>query len=114
MGALPEHYTPLTGQPNKEVPAWIAFDLNPGYDFGQAFSDSAVLSGTRLSLSAQNLFDRDPPVVLLGAARSSMRTTPTSTAAWCRCSFRRSSDRVSTNLCVTRPGWNGFSRAVTN
>ena len=63
------HYlndTPLTGQAVRQVPAWITFDLNLGYDFGQAFSGSAALSGTRLSVSAQNLLDRDPPVVLLG------------------------------------------------
>jgi iron complex outermembrane receptor protein len=63
------HYlnnTPLTGRPVAEVPSWITFDLNLGYDFGQAFGESSVLSGTRFSVSAQNVFDRDPPVVLLG------------------------------------------------
>ena len=63
------HYlnnTPLTGHPVAEVPSWITFDVNLGYDFGQAFSGSSALSGTRLSVSAQNVFDRDPPVVLLG------------------------------------------------
>jgi iron complex outermembrane recepter protein len=46
------------------IDKWTTVDLSVSYDFD---ATSSVLNGLRLSLSAQNLFDRDPPFV----ARSS-------------------------------------------
>ena len=55
---------PLTrdanGNPNgggDKVKALTTFDLNVNYDFG----GSGLLNGTRVSIAARNLFDKDPP-----------------------------------------------------
>ena len=55
--------TPLGGRPNQTVPAWVTFDASVGY---QVSSQSGLrwLRGVRGSISVQNLFDRDPPMVL--------------------------------------------------
>lgn len=55
--------TPIVGRPNQQVPSWTTFDLTLGFDFGR-LSNPGVLRDSAISLSAQNLFDRDPPVVL--------------------------------------------------
>lgn len=49
--------------PNVEVSAQKTFDLFVGYSFEP---DADILGGLQLSLSVQNLFDTDPPVVLNG------------------------------------------------
>ena len=43
--------------------SWTTFDLDLGFDFG-AIYQSGFMQNTRVSLSAQNLFDRTPPLVL--------------------------------------------------
>ena len=50
------------------VPAWVTFDASVTYSFDDL--DWEWAKGTHLQLSAQNLFDRDPPIVLtsLGSA----------------------------------------------
>ena len=54
--------TPIPGRPNQQVPSWTTFDLTLGYDFGR-LSNPGILKGSAISLSALNLFDRDPPLV---------------------------------------------------
>lgn len=46
--------------PNERVRSWTTVDLQLSYDFGER---DDLLTGTRMSLSATNLFDRDPPYV---------------------------------------------------
>ena len=58
--------TPLPGRPNTEVASWTTFDLNLSFDFGK-LSNTGWMNGTVVSLSAQNLFDRNPPLVLTAA-----------------------------------------------
>jgi iron complex outermembrane receptor protein len=48
-------------QPKKQIPAWKTFDAGLFY---QLPKESSWLSGLRLSFNIQNVFDRDPPVVL--------------------------------------------------
>jgi iron complex outermembrane receptor protein len=55
--------TPIVGRPNQQVPSWTTFDLTLGFDFGR-LPNPGWLRDTGVSLSAQNLFARDPPVVL--------------------------------------------------
>ena len=43
--------------PAEPVSSWTTVDVQIGYDLGR------VIAGTRLSLSASNLFDRQPPYV---------------------------------------------------
>lgn len=50
--------------PNQRVRAWNTFDASISYKF----ADEGTLSGLRLTLSAQNLFDKDPPDVINGTA----------------------------------------------
>lgn len=49
--------------PNVEVDSYETFDASIVYDFGDT---AGALSGVSLSLSGQNLFDEEPPVVLNG------------------------------------------------
>ncbi len=56
--------TPIVGRPNQEVPSWTTFDLTLGFDFGR-LPNPGWLRDTGISVSAQNLFARDPPVVLI-------------------------------------------------
>ncbi|MDA8247541.1 MAG: TonB-dependent receptor [Rhodospirillales bacterium] len=58
-----ENDEPLPGRPNTQVASWTTFDLDLGFDFG-AIYQSGFMQNTRVSLSAQNLFDRTPPLVL--------------------------------------------------
>lgn len=57
-----ENNTPIAGQKNARIPAWITFDAGLSY----AFDDTlwSGLNDTRLSVNVQNLFDRAPPTVL--------------------------------------------------
>ncbi|MCR5872496.1 TonB-dependent receptor [Sphingomonas sp. J344] len=50
--------------PNQTVKAWNTFDASISYKF----PDEGTLSGLRLTLSAQNVFDRDPPDVINGTS----------------------------------------------
>ncbi|HTY50064.1 MAG TPA: TonB-dependent receptor [Steroidobacteraceae bacterium] len=58
--------TPITGQPDQEIASWTTFDLNVGFDLGR-LDNPGWLAGTQVSLSAQNLAGRDPPLVLTAA-----------------------------------------------
>jgi iron complex outermembrane receptor protein len=49
--------------PNLKVPGWTTFDLSLGYEFQ---SKSGLLKGFAVNFNVQNLFDKDPPVVLNG------------------------------------------------
>jgi iron complex outermembrane receptor protein len=55
--------TPISGRPNQEVGSWTTFDLNVGFDFSR-LQNPGFLKGSQLSLSAQNLAGREPPLVL--------------------------------------------------
>ena len=50
-------------QPNAEVPAWTTIDAGIAYEFTGA---SGALDGVRASMSIQNVFDEEPPIVLSG------------------------------------------------
>jgi iron complex outermembrane receptor protein len=54
-------------QPVSQVPSWTTVDMSLSYDWGKAASMS-MLNNVRLSLSAQNLLDREPPRVLSSAS----------------------------------------------
>ena len=54
---------PIAGRSNQTVPSWTTFDMTLGFDFGR-LPNPGWLQDTGISLSAQNLFARDPPVVL--------------------------------------------------
>lgn len=60
---------PLPGRSDSQVASWTTFDLNLGFDFGALYS-SGFMQNTRLSLSAQNLFARNPPLVLTATGAS--------------------------------------------
>ncbi len=47
--------------PNQDVPAWTTFDATISY---APEAKSGPFSGTRFTVSARNLFDRDAPIVL--------------------------------------------------
>lgn len=51
----------VAGSP--EVGSWVTTDLNLTYSFGDK-------SGSRLSLSVQNLFDEDPPLLVMGSGNT--------------------------------------------
>jgi iron complex outermembrane receptor protein len=55
--------TPIAGEPDQQVASWTTFDLNVGFDFGK-LDNPGWLKGSQVSLSAQNLAGRDPPLVL--------------------------------------------------
>lgn len=57
---------PLPGRANSPIASWTTFDLSLGLDVG-ALSDWRWLENTTASLSAQNVFDRNPPLVLTAA-----------------------------------------------
>jgi iron complex outermembrane recepter protein len=48
------------------VPAWSTVDASTGYTVGEE-AGTGLLTGLRLALSAQNLTDKEPPIVLTGA-----------------------------------------------
>jgi iron complex outermembrane receptor protein len=54
---------PIAGRSNETVPSWTTFDLTLGFDFGR-LPNPGWLRDTGVSVSAQNLFARDPPIVL--------------------------------------------------
>ncbi len=54
--------TPLNSSVSTRVAPWVTFDAGLSYRFGDDLRQG--LAGTRISLNAQNLFDRDPPLVL--------------------------------------------------
>lgn len=54
---------PLPGRPIAPIASWTTFDLNLGFDVG-SLAQSRWMRNTFLSLSAQNLFNRNPPLVL--------------------------------------------------
>ena len=56
---------PAAGLPQATVPAWVTFDASLGFNFNR-ISESYWAKGLRLQVSAQNLFDRAPPIVLTG------------------------------------------------
>lgn len=53
-------YRDQVSVPERRVDAWTTLDLTLSYDFG---GDRGALSGLRLTASATNLFDTDPPFV---------------------------------------------------
>lgn len=55
-----------TALPTAEVSSWTTFDATVAYDTGPDMGTS-LLSNLRLSVSAQNLFNRNPPLVLSSA-----------------------------------------------
>jgi iron complex outermembrane receptor protein len=59
-------------QPEADVPSWGTMDLNIGYGI-PANSGLWGLDGVRLSVTAQNVFDRDPPIVLVGSTANDAR-----------------------------------------
>ncbi len=65
VGSYKNNATPTVGgvqYPQYWVPAWITFDAGVGYKFQDAVWSG--FNGTRLSLSASNVFNQAPPVVL--------------------------------------------------
>jgi iron complex outermembrane receptor protein len=54
---------PTAGTPNQTVPAWTTFDASVLFDVGR-LSSAKWAQRLRFTVSAQNLFDRDPPRVL--------------------------------------------------
>lgn len=58
--------TPLEGQPWTQIPSWITWDLNLGFNFN-ALSNPGMFQNASVSLSFQNLFARNPPLVLTAA-----------------------------------------------
>lgn len=57
-------YTNNLITPNQQVEALNTFDASISYKF----PDGGVMNGLRVTLSAQNIFDRDPPDVINGTA----------------------------------------------
>jgi iron complex outermembrane recepter protein len=53
---------PTAGTPQKEISDWTTFDASVNYVFDDTLWDG--FKGARVQVSAQNLFDRSPPVVL--------------------------------------------------
>jgi iron complex outermembrane recepter protein len=68
--------TPITiagvVQPNTRIPSWTTADLNLSYST-PTDSGSPLLEGVRIGLTVQNLFDRDPPIVLTGTTANDAR-----------------------------------------
>jgi iron complex outermembrane receptor protein len=54
-----DSYIDNISNPPKPIGSWITADLSVSYDASHL--GDGLLDGTRLSLSAQNAFDRDPP-----------------------------------------------------
>jgi iron complex outermembrane receptor protein len=55
--------SPIFGRPNQEVPSWTTFDMTLSFDFSR-LSNPGWVRDAAISLSAQNVLARDPPVVL--------------------------------------------------
>jgi iron complex outermembrane receptor protein len=53
-------YADRASVPTRPIASWTTADLTIAYDTGER---GGFLSETRLSLTAQNLFDEDPPFV---------------------------------------------------
>ena len=54
-------------QPVSKVPSWTTFDISVGYETGKSAVHS-MLDNLRISLSAQNVTDKSPPLVLSSAS----------------------------------------------
>jgi iron complex outermembrane receptor protein len=69
--------TPIGGRPNERVPSWTTFDVSIGLDFGR-LQNPGFLKDSALSVSAQNVLGRDPPIVLTsgGAQFDANNATP--------------------------------------
>ena len=52
--------------PDTEIPSWTVFDAGLSYEFEN--SNIEALRDLRLAVTIQNLFDRDPPIVLSGTS----------------------------------------------
>jgi iron complex outermembrane receptor protein len=61
----------FTGGTPREVDSWTTADLNLAYEFGEG-----SLHGIRVGLSAQNIFDEDPPFVGVSAAAGAALLLP--------------------------------------
>lgn len=48
-------------QPETKIPAWVTFDLGLNYTVKD---EGGILGGLRASLNFQNLFDKEPPIVI--------------------------------------------------
>ena len=57
-----QNTTPLNTTISTRISPWATFDAGIGYTFGD--KSWTGLKGTRIALNAQNLFDRDPLLVL--------------------------------------------------
>lgn len=64
-----DNYIDDEGIIDAPVAAWTTFDVNLSYAFS-ADSPYALLRGSRLSVSVQNLFDKEPPRAVRGFAFS--------------------------------------------
>ena len=53
-------YTDNFNDPSRSVDSWTTVDLTVAYNIGD---EKGVFSDTRLSLTARNLFNEDPPFV---------------------------------------------------
>ncbi len=60
-----DSYTNTAIAPNVRAKSYTTVDANLSYDLEKGGA-SGLLAGTRIALSIQNAFDRDPPVVLNG------------------------------------------------
>jgi iron complex outermembrane receptor protein len=60
-----QNNVPPPGIAQQSVPAWVTFDASVSFDLGKVV-DSNWTRRLRVAVSAQNLFDRDPPLVLTG------------------------------------------------
>ena len=54
-----DNYKDTANVPNREVDSWTTLDLNLSYSFDAL--QMPALKGSQVFLSAQNLFDKDPP-----------------------------------------------------
>lgn len=62
-------------QPEAKVGSWTTFDLNLGYQTDLGGND--IVKGIRASINLQNVFDRDPPIVLTsGSAFNAQYSNP--------------------------------------
>lgn len=59
---------PLNNTVSKQISDWITFDAGVAYRFDESLWSG--LKDVRLSVNAQNLFDRDPPLVLTNSYTS--------------------------------------------
>lgn len=58
---------PLFARANSEVPSWTTFDLDLRFSFDVSASVPDWLAGSSVALHVDNMFDRDPPLVLTAA-----------------------------------------------